>query len=130
MTTSSGITEFVRAFSVTPGNLANMQRNFHQETAKASADGVTVANHRSEGRGIIVQARLHHQSDGRIMKFISVCDYSGMLECELFARAYRTFGAETIRYPVVEVSGKVKPFANSNGYTLQVEAVRRARTLR
>ena len=64
------------------------------------------------------------------MKFISVCDYSGMLECELFARAYRTFGAETIRYPVVEVSGKVKPFANSNGYTLQVEAVRRARTLR
>jgi DNA polymerase III alpha subunit len=56
--------------------------------------------------GMIVEDRLHHQIDGRIMKFISVCDYSGMLECELFARAYRTFGAETIRHPVVEVSGR------------------------
>ena len=65
-----------------------------------------------------------------MMKFISVCDYSGILECELFASVYRRFGVETIRHPVVEVRGKVKPFANSNGYTLQVEAVRRARTLR
>ena len=80
--------------------------------------------------GMIVEDRLHHQMDGRIMKFISICDYSGILECELFASAYRRFGVETIRHPIVEVSGKVKPFANSNGYTLQVEAVRRARTLR
>ena len=63
------------------------------------------------------------------MRFISVCDYSGILECELFASAYRRFGAETIRHPVVEVIGKVKPFANGNGYTLQVEAVRKARAL-
>jgi DNA polymerase III alpha subunit len=78
--------------------------------------------------GMIVEDRLHHQMDGRIMKFISVCDYSGILECELFASAYRRFGVESIRHPVVEVMGKVKPFANRNGYTLQIEAVRRART--
>ena len=77
--------------------------------------------------GMIVEDRLHHQMDGRIMKFISICDYSGILECELFASAYRRFGAETIRHPIVEVRGKVKPFANRNGYTLQVETVRRAR---
>ena len=29
-------------------------------------------------------ASSHHQMDGRIMKFISVSDYSGILECELF----------------------------------------------
>ena len=52
----------------------------------------------------------------------SVCDRSGILECELFASAYRRFVAETIRHPVVEVSGRVKAFANGNGYTLQVEA--------
>ncbi|MGC2579512.1 MAG: OB-fold nucleic acid binding domain-containing protein [Terrimicrobiaceae bacterium] len=80
--------------------------------------------------GMIVEARLHHQMDGRIMKFISICDYSGILECELFASAYRRFGVETIRHPIVEVSGKVTPFANRNGYTLQVDAVRRARAFR
>ena len=57
--------------------------------------------------GMIVEDRLHHQMDGRIMKFISVCDYSGILECELFAGAYRRFGAETIRHPIFEVMGKV-----------------------
>ena len=61
---------------------------------------------------MIIEDRLHHQIDGRIMKFISVCDYSGVLEYDLFASAYRRFGAETIRHPVVEVSGRVKPFAN------------------
>jgi DNA polymerase III alpha subunit len=80
--------------------------------------------------GMIVEDRLHHQVDGRIMKFISICDFTGILECELFASAYRRFGVETIRHPVVEVIGKVKPFANRNGYTLQVEAVKRARAFR
>lgn len=80
--------------------------------------------------GMIVEDRLHRQMDGRIMKFISICDYSGILECELFASAYRRFGVETIRHPIVEVRGKVKPFANRNGYTLRVEAVRRARAFR
>jgi DNA polymerase III alpha subunit len=51
--------------------------------------------------GMIIEDRLHHQIDGRIMKFISVCDYSGILECELFASAYRRFGVETIRHPIV-----------------------------
>jgi DNA polymerase III alpha subunit len=57
--------------------------------------------------GMIVEDGLHLQMDGRIMKFISICDYSGILECELFASAYRRFGIGTVRHPVVEVRGKV-----------------------
>jgi|SRR5580692_4841435 hypothetical protein len=54
------------------------------------------------------------------MKFISVCDATGIIECELFADVYRRFGRETVRNPVVEIVGKVMPFANGNGHTLQV----------
>lgn len=78
--------------------------------------------------GMIIEDRLHHQMDGRPMKFISVCDYSGVVECEIFAAAYKRFGIETIRHPVVEVSGMVMPFANGNGHTLQVSAIKKARS--
>jgi hypothetical protein len=63
------------------------------------------------------------------MKFISVCDASGIIECELFAGVYRRFGIQTVRYPVVEIVGKVVPFANGNGHTLQVQRVAKARSL-
>jgi len=77
--------------------------------------------------GMIVEDRLHRQADGRPMKFLSLCDRSGLIECELFASAYRSHGIETIRHPVVEVRGRVVPFPNGNGQTLQVESVRQPR---
>ncbi len=77
--------------------------------------------------GLIIEDRLHRQADGRPMKFISICDYSGILECELFAPAYKRFGILTVRYPVVEIEGTVQPFDNGNGHTLQVHAVRKMR---
>jgi len=77
--------------------------------------------------GLIIEDRLHHQADGRPMKFVSLCDRTGTLECELFASAYRRFGSETIRYPVVEITGRVMPLTNGNGQTLQVETVKKAR---
>ena len=43
----------------------------------------TIPPRRVTVAGMIVEARLHHQIDGRIMKFISICDYSGILGCEL-----------------------------------------------
>ena len=70
--------------------------------------------------GLIVEDRSHRQSDGRSMKFISLCDPSGILECELFAHAYARFGVETVRHPVVEVTGKVTPFASGSGFSLNV----------
>lgn len=88
--------------------IADMGRYPHQR--------VTVA-------GLIIEDRLHHQVDGQVMKFISLCDPGGTIECELFAETYRRFGAQTVRYPVVEVTGLVEPFPNAKGHTLRVEKV-------
>ncbi|MFM8653437.1 MAG: fused DNA polymerase IV/DNA polymerase III subunit alpha, partial [Verrucomicrobiota bacterium] len=73
--------------------------------------------------GLIVAERSHRQTDGRLMKFLTLADRSGMVETELFADAYRRWGAVTAQHPVVAVSGKVEPFANGNGFTLHVDRV-------
>jgi hypothetical protein len=44
-----------------------------------------------------------------------------MVETELFAPTYRTYGPVTLRYPVLEVTGRVEPFENGCGFTLRVE---------
>jgi len=73
--------------------------------------------------GLIVAERSHRQSDGRFMKFLTLADRTGMVETELFADAYRRWGAVTAQHPVVTVSGRVEPFANGNGFTLCMEHV-------
>ncbi|MEX1119856.1 MAG: hypothetical protein WEB60_13800 [Terrimicrobiaceae bacterium] len=80
--------------------------------------------------GMILTDRAHHQSDGRPMKFLSLCDPTGLIECELFASAYARFGLETIRHPIVEITATVQPFENQNGCTLNVRSVRKARSRR
>jgi hypothetical protein len=37
------------------------------------------------------------------MKFLSLADWTGIIETELFAQTYRSYGLATIRYPVLEV---------------------------
>jgi DNA polymerase III alpha subunit len=61
------------------------------------------------------------------MKFLTLADRSGMVETELFADAYRRWGAVTAQHPVVAVSGKAEPFANGNGFTLRVDRVEKPR---
>ncbi len=73
--------------------------------------------------GLIVAERSHRQTDGRLMKFLTLADRTGMVETELFADAYRRWGAVTVQHPVVAVSGRVEPFANGHGFTLHVERV-------
>ena len=80
--------------------------------------------------GLIIQDRMHSQSTGETMKFITVCDYSGIVECEIFADAYRRFGLATVRYPVVEISGTVQLFDNGIGCTLQAVRIGKPRTNR
>jgi len=77
--------------------------------------------------GLVVAQRLHHQSDGRAMKFISICDRTDILECEIFADAYRKCGGVVARWPVVEVTGRVEALGGSRGCVLRVESVRAAR---
>jgi len=77
--------------------------------------------------GLIIEDRLHGQVTGELMKFITICDYTGIIECEMFAETYRRFGLNTVRHPVVEVTGMVEPFDNGLGCTLQVREVRKPR---
>jgi len=77
--------------------------------------------------GLIVEDRLHHQADGAPMKFLTLADWTGMVETELFARTYRSHGLATVRYPVLEVTATVEPFENGNGYSLRVHRAGRPR---
>ena len=70
--------------------------------------------------GLIVEQRTHHQQSGEPMKFLTLCDPTGMVETELFARTYKRHALATVRYPVLEVTATVEPFENGKGFTLRV----------
>ena len=55
------------------------------------------------------------------------CDYTGIIECELFAATYRRFGLATVQFAAVEVEGTVTPFDNGLGCTLDVQRVGKPR---
>jgi len=57
---------------------------------------------------------------GELMKFMTIADWTGIVETELFADTYRSYGLATLRYPVLEVMARVEPFENGNGYSLRV----------
>jgi error-prone DNA polymerase len=70
--------------------------------------------------GLIVEQRTHHQITGEPMKFLTLADWTGMVETELFAQTYKSYGLATVRYPVLEVEAKVETFENGRGFTLRV----------
>jgi DNA polymerase III alpha subunit len=70
--------------------------------------------------GLVVEHRTHHQITGEPMKFLTLADWTGMVETELFAKTYKSYGLATVRYPVLEVEAKVEPFENGRGFTLRV----------
>jgi len=61
------------------------------------------------------------------MKFISLCDRTGIVECEIFAAACRAYGLMTVRHPVVQVTAEVTAFDNRAGHTLRVLRIDRPR---
>ena len=47
------------------------------------------------------------------MKFLSsIADRTGIVETELFAQTYKSYGLATVRYPVLEIEARVEPFEN------------------
>ena len=70
--------------------------------------------------GLIVAERSHRQSDGRLMKFLTLADRTGMVETELFADANQKWGATASRHPVLAVTAKVEAFEGGRGITLHV----------
>jgi DNA polymerase III alpha subunit len=79
--------------------------------------------------GLIVEQRTHHQITGEPMKFLTLADWTGMVETELFARTYRYYGLATVRYPVLEVEAKVEPFENGRGFSLRVLRAAKPRSM-
>jgi DNA-directed DNA polymerase III PolC len=77
--------------------------------------------------GLVVEQRVHHQITGEPMKFLSLADWTGIVETELFAKTYRTYGLATVRYPVLEIEARIEPFENGRGYSLRALAARRPR---
>ena len=78
--------------------------------------------------GLVVEQRIHHQITGEPMKFLSLADWTGIVETELFAKTYKTCGLATVRYPVLEISARVESFENGRGYTLRVLRAGKPRT--
>jgi DNA-directed DNA polymerase III PolC len=70
--------------------------------------------------GLVVEQRMFHQVTGEPMKFITIADHTGIIETELFARTYKSYGLNTVRYRVLELTAKVEPFENGRGHTLRV----------
>lgn len=78
--------------------------------------------------GLIIEQRTHHQVTGEPMKFLTLADCTGMVETELFAATYRSYGLATVRYPVLEITATVEPFENECGFTLRVHRAGKPRT--
>ncbi len=70
--------------------------------------------------GLVVEQRTHHQVTGEPMKFLSIADWTSIVETELFAKTYKSYGLATVRYPVLEIEAKVEPFENKRGFSLHV----------
>jgi len=70
--------------------------------------------------GLVIEQRLFHQVTGEPMKFLTLADWTGIVETELFSRTYRSYGLNTVRYRVLEVTATVEPFENNRGFTLRV----------
>jgi len=78
--------------------------------------------------GLVVEQRVHHQITGEPMKFLTLADWTGMVETELFSQAYKSYGLATVRYPVLEIEARVEPFDNRKGFSLRVLRASKPRT--
>jgi DNA-directed DNA polymerase III PolC len=78
--------------------------------------------------GLVIEQRVHHQVTGEPMKFLTLADWTGMVETELFAQTYQSYGLATVRYPVLEITATVEPFENGRGFSLRVRRAGKPRT--
>jgi hypothetical protein len=53
------------------------------------------------------------------MKFLTLADWTGMVETELLAQTYKSYGLATVRFPALEVEARVESFENGRGFSLR-----------
>ena len=86
---------------------ADLRQKPIRDLASYPGENVTVC-------GLINADRSHHQITGDQIKPITICDYTGIIECEIFAQTYRRFGLETVRNPVIKLEARVAPFESGS----------------
>jgi hypothetical protein len=64
------------------------------------------------------------------MKFLTLADWTGIVETELSAQTYKNYALATVRYPVLEVTAMVEPFENGRGFSLRILRAGKPRTAR
>jgi hypothetical protein len=62
--------------------------------------------------GLVVGQRTHYPITGEPIKFLTLVDWTGMVETELLEQTYKSYGLATVRYPVLEATVAVEPFEN------------------
>lgn len=77
--------------------------------------------------GLVIEQRIHHQMTGEPMKFMTLCDWTGIVETELFAKTYKSYALTTIRYSVLEVHATVEAYENRRGFSLRIRRVSKPR---
>lgn len=80
--------------------------------------------------GLVIEQRVHHQTNGEPMKFLTLADWTGIVETELFAATYKSYGLATVRHPVLEITATVEPFENGRGFSLRVQRAGKPRLRR
>ncbi len=65
--------------------------------------------------GLMVEQRTHHQITGDPMNSLTLADWTGMFETELFAQNCNSHGLAAVRCPLLEVTATVDPFGNGRG---------------
>jgi len=70
--------------------------------------------------GLVIEQRLFHQVTGEPMKFLTIADRTGIIETELFARTYRSYGLNTIRFRVLESPPRSNLTKMVRGHSLRV----------
>jgi DNA polymerase III alpha subunit len=69
--------------------------------------------------GLVVEQHTHHQINGEPMKFLTLADWTRIVEMELFAQTCKNYGLATGRYPALEVTATAEPFENGQGFSLR-----------
>jgi hypothetical protein len=76
----------------------------------------------------VVEQRPQHQITSEPMKFLTLAYWTGMVESELFAQSYKSYGLATVRDPVLEVALTVEPSENGRVFSLRVSRAGKPRT--
>jgi hypothetical protein len=87
-------------------------------------DGNQTGNRNEAGKRcaqlLSVELCTNYQITGEPMKFLTLADWTGMVETELFAQTDKNYPLATVRHPVLEVTATVEPFENGRGLSLRV----------